>query len=66
LVVKLVDKEINMSETLKGRLDNLEMFLHELTENRNISAEVKSQANYHLATMEILRRSQIVTLGKVK
>jgi len=55
-----------MSETLKGRLDNLEMFLYELTENRNISAEVKSQANYHLATMEILRRSQIVTLGKVK
>jgi hypothetical protein len=56
----------NMSETLKERLDNLEMFLHELIKNINISTQVKDQANYHLATMELLRHSQIVTLGKGK
>ena len=44
-----------MSETLRERLDNLEMFLYELAESKHIvSEEVKGQAEYHTATMELL------------
>lgn len=43
-------------ENLKERLDNLEMFLHELAERRfHYLSEVESQANYHLATMDLLK-----------
>ena len=46
-----------MSETLRERLDNLEMFLQEITENKHIvSEEVKGQASYHLATMDCLNK----------
>jgi hypothetical protein len=45
-----------MSETLKERLDNLEMFLLELAKESPVrSEEVRDQANYHLATMELLK-----------
>jgi hypothetical protein len=44
-----------MSETLRDRLDNLEMFLQEIAEGKHIvSEEVKGQAEYHAATMELL------------
>ena len=44
-----------MSETLRERLDNLEMFLQEIAEGKHIvSEEVKGQAEYHAATMELL------------
>lgn len=46
-----------MSETLRERLDNLEMFLEEITENKHIVSErVKEQANYHLVTMDALNK----------
>ena len=48
-------KEDSMSETLRERLDNLEMFLREIAEGKHIvSEEVKGQAEYHTATMELL------------
>ena len=45
-----------MSETLRERLDNLEMFLKELYEDdfKIHNEEVSAQASYHLATMELL------------
>ena len=44
-------------ESLQDRLDNLMMFLQEIANgdygNHNLD-ELKSQANYHIATMDLL------------
>ena len=46
-----------MSETLRERLDNLEMFLYELAESKHTNwDEVKGQAEYHTATMDCLNK----------
>jgi hypothetical protein len=45
-------------ETLKDRLDNLELFLQELAEDTTTiryNEEIRSQADYHLATMRLLK-----------
>jgi hypothetical protein len=46
-----------MSETLKERLDNLRMFLQELSNDKFsyiYPKEIRDQASYHLATMDLL------------
>jgi hypothetical protein len=47
-----------MSETLRERLDNLELFLKELTDPTYLynSVAIVDQANYHLATMDCLNK----------
>jgi hypothetical protein len=47
-----------MSETLRERLDSLEMFLNELAykNKQNHSEEIRNQASYHLATMDCLNK----------
>ena len=48
-----------MSETLRERLDSLELFLNELYKNQiglGGNSEIADQASYHLATMDCLNK----------
>lgn len=52
-------------ETLKERIDNLEMFLSELAYGDMPITEAQSQADYHIATIDLLKRTEPLRYNEI-